>query len=95
MKQTISLTESELHRIVKESVTKLLRENNNINNFAHHFDLDQTSKAYELGGKKTHWTDYSNGDADWDEESYYADFDAWWDGLPTEGKERIYRQLGV
>ena len=46
----------------------------------HYFDLDETTKAYELGSKKVSWLDYSN-DEDWDMESYYNEFDNWWDSL--------------
>ena len=31
MKKTIRLTESDLHRVIKESVKRILRENANIN----------------------------------------------------------------
>ena len=58
-----------------------------------YFDLDQTTKAYELGGKTTHWTDYTNGENSWDEDAYYADFDTWWNSLPVEERERIYGEI--
>ena len=74
-----------------------------------YFDLDQTTKAYELGGSDVYWTDYTydwykelseseqmkdeNLDNAWDMDKYYADFDAWWLGLPMDEKRRIYNAL--
>lgn len=86
MKQTIRLNERQLGRIVAESVKRVLKENID----GSYFDLDQTTDAYRIGGKNTHWTDYSTGDSSWDEDTYYEDFDGWWNNLPDEEKERIY-----
>ena len=86
MKQTIRLNERQLRQIVTESVKRVLKENIDGN----YFDLDQTTDAYSIGGKNTHWTDYSTGDSSWDENNYYEDFDGWWNNLPDEEKERIY-----
>ena len=55
----------------------------------HYFDLNQTTLAYRLGGKDTHWTDYTINDDEWDEDKYYEDFDAWWDSLPESEREEI------
>lgn len=66
-----------------------------LNNIGHGFDLEQTTNAYHLGGKKTHWTDYSTGDDEWDEDSYYRDFNSWWDELPEDEKVRICSEMGI
>ena len=99
-KQVVKINESQLKQIVVESVKKVLKETSSVhnkswNNLGHYFDLDQTTKAYELGNAGKHWTDtdYSMGDDSWDEESYYKDFDEWWSNLPQEEKERIYYQM--
>ena len=92
MKKTIRLNESDLHRIVKESVRRVLKENN-VDNVGHYLDLDQTSKAYELGGVKKHWTDYSDNEDGWNEDAYYSDFDEWWNGLSPQEKNRIYQSV--
>ena len=73
------------------------------------FDLDQTTKAYELGGKNVYWTDYTfdwynnlseeeqmkdeNLDNAWDMDAYYQDFDNWWMSLSTEKQNEIYNQI--
>lgn len=57
------------------------------------FDLEQTEKAYLLGGKKIHWTDYTIIDDEWDEDLYYADFDSWWNGLPFSEQSRIFKAI--
>ena len=73
------------------------------------FDLDQTTKAYELGGKNVYWTDYTydwynnlsqeeqmkeaNLDNAWDMDKYYEDFDNWWMSLSTEKQNEIYNQI--
>ena len=73
------------------------------------FDLDQTSKAYKLGGKSVDWTDYTydwynalsekeqmkdeNLDNAWDMDRYYADFDAWWSGLSDSERAAIYYRM--
>lgn len=73
------------------------------------FDLDQTSKAYKLGGVNIDWTDYTfdwynnlseeeqmkdeNLDNAWDMDKYYEDFDKWWTSLPTEKQSEIYSQI--
>lgn len=59
----------------------------------HYFDLDETTRAYELGGVNKHWTDYTEGEEEWDENSYYEDFGDWWDYLPFEEQKRIYEQI--
>ncbi len=56
------------------------------------FDLDETTKAYGLVGKRTHWTEYSVGD-DWDADRYFQDFDYWWKGLDTDIQESVYREI--
>ena len=69
------------------------------------FDLDQTTKAYELGGKNVYWTDYTFDwynnlseeeqmkDETWDMDRYYQDFDNWWTSLSTEKQNEIYNQI--
>ena len=73
------------------------------------FDLDQTTKAYELGGVNVYWTDYTydwynnlsqeeqmkdeNLDNAWDMDKYYKDFDNWWISLSTEKQNEIYNQI--
>ena len=73
----------------------------NTKELGHYFDLDQTAKAYELGGNTTHWSDYThdwynklsaeeqlrdeNLDNAWDVDAYYAACEEWWDHL-TESK---------
>ena len=76
-----------------------------------YFDLDQTSKAYSLGGKNVDWTDYTydwynalseeeqmkdeNLDNAWDMDKYYNDFDTWWCGLSDEVRKDICIQMGM
>jgi len=68
-----------------------------------YFDLDQTERAYQLGGKKVTWMDYAYSEEEqkehdemWDIESYFADFDAWWDSLEDEQKMSIGKNvLGI
>ena len=91
-KKLIRLTEQDLHRIVKESVNRILREDK-LDKVGHYLDLDQTSKAYDLGGVGKHWTDYSNDEDGWDEDAYYSDFDKWWDSLSPQEKNRIYQAV--
>ena len=73
------------------------------------FDLDQTSKAYDLGGVNVSWIDYTfdwynalseeeqmevlNRGDAWDVDKYYEDFDKWWMSLPTEKQNEIYNQI--
>ena len=57
------------------------------------FDLERTVQAYALGGNKTHWSDYSIDENNWDEEAYYADFDRWWDNLTENEQKRIYKLI--
>ena len=73
------------------------------------FYLDQTTKAYELGGVNVYWTDYTydwynnlsqeeqmeeaNLDNAWDMDKYYEDFDNWWMSLSTEKQNEIYNQI--
>jgi hypothetical protein len=47
------------------------------------FDLDECEKAYEAGGVKKSWMDYSyseptNESEEWNEKKFYEDFDIWW-----------------
>ena len=59
------------------------------------FDLDECQKAYEAGGVKKTWMDYSypeptDDGEEWDDIKFYCDFDAWWLNLPkTKQKEII------
>ena len=57
------------------------------------FTLDETSQALALGGVSIHWTDYSLRGGGWDEDSYYADFDAWWRSLTEGERERIWDRM--
>lgn len=73
------------------------------------FDLDQTEKAYKLGGKSVSWSDYTfdwyknlsqeeqlkdaNLENAWDMDKYYEDFDNWWQSLSTEKQNEIYTQV--
>lgn len=60
MKRKIRLTESDLHRIVKESVNRVLRE-------SEYDDLEFDETAYDRKGNEIHkgdvviWTDPENG----------------------------------
>ena len=67
--------------------------NKELNEEGTHFLLDETTKAYELGGVKKHWMDYSYPDEGWDQDKYYAEFDAWWVSLPYEKKLSIYNEI--
>jgi hypothetical protein len=58
--------------------------------------LDDTQKAYKLGGKEISWVDYAiEGTDTWDEEKYYADFDKWWTELPAEQQEKILFEINT
>ena len=73
------------------------------------FDLDDTVRAYRLGDKNIHWTDYThdwynklsekeqmeekNLDNAWDMDSYYSDFDNWWNSLSEETQNNIYHLM--
>lgn len=59
----------------------------------HCFDLDETEKAYELGGVNKHWTDYTTEYDKWDEEAYYKDFNSWWSNLSFDEQKRIYNKI--
>lgn len=96
--KNINVSHKMLFEMVKQSVKESINEVSPVHDktwddVGHYFDLDQTTKAYELGNADKHWTDYSNGDDSWDEESYYNDFDEWWKELPQEEKERIYNLM--
>lgn len=69
--------------------------NGDLSKIGHGFDLEQTTNAYRLGGKKMHWTDYSIGNDEWDEDSYYRDFNSWWDELPEDEKVRICTEMDI
>jgi hypothetical protein len=62
------------------------------------FDLDECQKAYEAGGIKKTWMDYSyseptnEGEA-WDDNKFYEDFDTWWLNLPKTKQEEITSRL--
>ena len=62
------------------------------------FDLDECQKAYEAGGIKKTWMDYSyseptnEGEA-WDDNKFYEDFDTWWLNLPKTKQEAITSRL--
>ena len=58
------------------------------------FDLDECQKAYELGGVKKSWMDYSYSEPtdkgeEWDDNKFYEDFDTWWLNLPKTKQEEI------
>ena len=58
------------------------------------FDLDDCQKAYEAGGVKKTWMDYSypeptDDGEEWDDIKFYCDFDAWWLNLPKTKQEEI------
>lgn len=58
------------------------------------FDLDDCQKAYEAGGVKKSWMDYSypeptDDGEEWDDIKFYCDFDAWWVNLPKTKQEEI------
>lgn len=61
--------------------------------FGESLDLDHTTRAYCLGGKATHWTNYSKPEGGWDEDAYYKDFGDWWKSLPIEKQEEIYNSI--
>ena len=78
-----------------------------LSNIGTSFDLDQTTKAYELGGESIYWTDYTfkwfnelpeseqnkHLDNAWDMDKYYKDFDEWWQNLPSSKQEEIYNAI--
>lgn len=58
------------------------------------FDLDECEKAYEAGGIKKTWMDYSYSEPtdegeEWDDNKFYEDFDTWWLNLPKTKQEEI------
>jgi hypothetical protein len=58
------------------------------------FDLDECEKAYEAGGVKKSWMDYSyseptNESEEWNEKKFYEDFDIWWLNLPKTKQGEI------
>ena len=58
------------------------------------FDLDECQKAYELGGIKKSWMDYSYSELtdkgeEWDDNKFYEDFDTWWLNLPEAKQAEI------
>lgn len=58
------------------------------------FDLDECQKAYEAGGIKKTWMDYSYSEPtdegeEWDDNKFYEDFDTWWLNLPKTKQEEI------
>lgn len=58
------------------------------------FDLDECQKAYEAGGIKKTWMDYSYSEPtdegkEWDYNKFYEDFDTWWLNLPKTKQEEI------
>ena len=57
--------------------------------------MDLIDAIYELAGISKTWQDYSiQGATDpdnlWDQDSYYAEFDAWWTSLSYETKLNLY-----
>jgi hypothetical protein len=65
---------------------------NDFSRVGNFFDLDECQKAYELGGKNTHWTEFTI-DGDFDDEAYFAVFDYWWKKLPLEEQKRIHFEV--
>ena len=62
-------------------------------------DFDEVHKAYDLGGSDVTFNDYAfenpvDEDHLWDEDNFYADFEAWWDKLPYETQIYILTELG-
>jgi hypothetical protein len=62
------------------------------------FDLDECQKAYEAGGIKKTWMDYSYSEPtddgeEWNEKKFYEDFDTWWLNLPKTKQEEITSRL--
>ena len=61
---------------------------------------DLIDAIYELAGINKSWQDYSipgatDPDNLWDQDSYYAEFDAWWLALPYEEKLKLYENVSV
>ena len=65
---------------------------NDFSRVGNFFDLDECQKAYELGGKNTHWTEFTI-DGNFDDEAYFAVFDYWWKKLPLEEQKRIHYEI--
>lgn len=57
-----------------------------------YFDLDDTTRLYEVAGKGVHWTDtkYYIDDENWDVDAYYDDFENWWNGLTNEQRRNYF-----
>lgn len=76
---------------------------------ANWLDLDKCERAYELGGVKKCWIDYtiegyndlseeeqerlSNEGKAWDDVKFYAEFKEWWLALDTDKRKEIYEKL--
>lgn len=59
---------------------------------------DEIDKIYSLAGIQKCWLDYSypepiDPEHSWDQDKYYAEFDAWWVGLSYENKTEYYNQI--
>ena len=104
---TFGIAEFVLRSFVITDQKYMIMDKETLNEIGKAFDLDQTSKAYEFGGKNVYWTDYTFDwfndmteseqmkylDNAWDEDAYYNDFDKWWCSLSFEEQDEIYNKM--